>query len=108
MEVQNHCSPVGVEASLQEVGKAPTGPDRRQPAGFPHIALFFFSPPQQWVGLVPKKMAVETGALLRVADTPKRAICAGCDQEEKRGRENQEDGKALDRKKDRRKQEWLH
>ena len=66
-----------------------------QPADFLHTPFFFLTTAGV---LVPNKLTVETGAPPGVADTPNRVICAGCDQTDKRGRENQEDRKALGRK----------
>lgn len=58
-----------------------------QPADFLHTPFFLTTVG----GLVPNRLTVETGAPPGVAGTPNRVICAGCDQTDKRGRENQED-----------------
>lgn len=47
-------------------------------------------------GLFPKKLATETRAPPRVADTPKQGHLCRCEQRDKKGRENQEDGKATE------------
>lgn len=56
MAAQSHSSPAGVEARLQEVGKAPT--HHRQSPGFLHTPFFLTTAG----ALVLKKLAIETGA----------------------------------------------
>jgi len=77
MGAQGHCSPAGVEASLQEVEKAPSPAASRSS---PH-SLFFLTTAG---GVVPKKLATETRTPPRVADTPNRVICAGVSKQTRR------------------------